>query len=52
MTDLIDREALLNALFADQPDDWFGYIAEFPTATQSNESNALNVLQTRGEANE
>ena len=36
MTDLIDRDKLLNALFADQPDDWFGYIAEFPSAVAPN----------------
>lgn len=47
MTDLIDRDKLLNALFADQPDDWFGYIAEFPSATQSNESNALGALERK-----
>ena len=37
MSDLIDREALLNALFADNPKDWFGYIAEFPSAERKGE---------------
>ena len=31
MSDLIDREKLLNSMFADDPKDYFGYIADFPS---------------------
>ena len=30
MSDLIDRDKLLNSMFADDPKDFFGYIADFP----------------------
>ena len=30
MSDLIDRDKLLNSMFADDPKDFFVYIADFP----------------------
>lgn len=47
MTDLIDREALLNSIYSDNPTDIMLYIAEFPSATQSNDSNALDALERK-----